>query len=63
MKSNDDNERKRAARLGIECPYCRERSGIEWNGIGGARCAYACNGAQGCSEQWDAHDYGVGEDA
>lgn len=48
---------KNAAANGAECPFCGERDGIEWNGIRGAASAYACNGKNGCSQQWDAADY------
>jgi hypothetical protein len=48
---------KNAAHNGRECPFCGEREGIDWNGIKGRDCGYACNGGNGCGQQWDAQDY------
>lgn len=42
---------------GTMCPACGETHGIEWNGLRGSMCAYACIGDNGCGEQWDADDY------
>lgn len=53
---------KSRANLGVECPFCGEREGIDDNGAEGSLRTYGCHGGNGCGAQWDAVDYRLTED-
>jgi sarcosine oxidase delta subunit len=57
MAKHSELLRRNHAHNGVECPFCGERDGIEWNEQRGNSSVFACHGANGCKEQWDAAEY------